>query len=109
MLDETHDPANPGSISEELRPASWRNPEPLGIYDLVVLGAGPAGLAAALEAAKLDAKVALVERKILGDNCLHTGCVPSKTLVRTSRLYAEMRNAENFGGKVPDKIEIDFA
>jgi pyruvate/2-oxoglutarate dehydrogenase complex dihydrolipoamide dehydrogenase (E3) component len=94
---------------ESLRPARWKNPRPAQTYDLVVLGAGPAGLTTAYEAAKLGAKVALVERKLLGGNCLNTGCIPSKTLIRTSRLYAEMRSAENYGVQVPGSILVDFS
>ena len=109
MPDEAPDRTIASAIAEDLHPASWRNPKPLNAYDLVILGAGPAGLSAALEAVKVDAKVALVEQKILGGNCLHTGCVPSKAIIRTSRLYADMRNAESFGGTVPNDISIDFA
>ena len=92
-----------------VHPPSWQNPRPAGRYHLVVVGAGPAGLVAAHAAAGLGAKVALIERNRLGGDCLNTGCVPSKTLIRTSRLYAEMRDAETYGGQVPGKIEIDFA
>src|SRR4051812_36841229 len=79
------------------------------VYPFIVVGAGPAGLAAAHKAAQSGSKVALIERNLLGGNCLNTGCVPSKTLIRTSRLYAEMRDAENFGGQVPGEIRVDFA
>jgi pyruvate/2-oxoglutarate dehydrogenase complex dihydrolipoamide dehydrogenase (E3) component len=94
---------------EHLGPADWKNPKPAEQYNLVIVGAGPAGLVAAHEATRLDAKVALIERNLLGGNCLNTGCVPSKTLIRTSRLYAEMRNAENFGATVAGQITVDFA
>src|SRR5947207_1637498 len=87
-------------LSENGHPASWINPIPPARYDLVILGAGPAGLLAAEEAATLGAKVALVERNLLGGECLNAGCIPSKTIIRTSRLYAEMRDAENFGARV---------
>ena len=91
-----------------LRPDIWSNPKPAQQYDLVILGAGPVGLTAANEAAQLGAKVALIERNFLGGSCLNTGCVPSKTIIRTSRLYAEMRNAEKFGAAVPAQINVDF-
>jgi pyruvate/2-oxoglutarate dehydrogenase complex dihydrolipoamide dehydrogenase (E3) component len=107
--DASHARAVERSILDDLHPATWQNPKPAKSYDLVILGGGPAGLAAAFEAAKLNAKVALIEQKLLGGNCLHTGCVPSKAIIRTSRLYAEMRNAENFGGMVPGDMPIDFA
>src|SRR5258707_1055305 len=95
-----------------LEPAAstgWRNPRPADKYSLVILGGGPAGVLAARAAAAVGAKVALIERNRLGGTCLNTGCIPSKTIIRTSRLYADMRNAETFGGHVPKNIDIDFA
>ncbi len=91
------------------RPVGWRSPEPLWRYHLVVIGAGPAGLAAARAAAALGARVALVERHELGGNSLSDGCIPSKSLIRTARLLADMRNAENFGVTAPGDAAFDFA
>ena len=95
-------------LLRNLRPAGWRNPTPPGPYHLLVIGAGPGGLVAARAAAALGAKVALVERHLLGGDCLNTGCVPSKAIIRTSRLYAEMRDATNFGATQPADIRVDF-
>ncbi len=81
----------------------------MSLYDLVIVGAGPAGLSAALVATGRGARVALVERDRLGGVCLNQGCIPSKTLIRTSRLYREMRDAEQFGGRVPAGVTMDFA
>jgi len=92
-----------------VRPPAWRNPKPAGRYTLVVIGGGPAGLVAASTAASTGAKVALVEQALLGGNCLNVGCIPSKAIIRTSRLYAEMRNAEHYGAQVPADIRVDFA
>jgi pyruvate/2-oxoglutarate dehydrogenase complex dihydrolipoamide dehydrogenase (E3) component len=89
-------------------PSRGRKPTPMNPYDLVVVGAGPAGLAAATAATTLGAKVALVERDLLGGTCLNTGCGPSKSIIRTSRLYAEMRDAERYGAQVPAEIRVDF-
>ena len=95
-------------LDENVRPPGWRNPQPWGRYHLLVIGAGPAGLVAAHGAAALGARVALIERHRLGGDCLNSGCVPSKTLIRTARLYAEMRNAANFGAQSPADIQVDF-
>jgi pyruvate/2-oxoglutarate dehydrogenase complex dihydrolipoamide dehydrogenase (E3) component len=77
-------------------------------YNLVVLGGGPAGILAAMRAASLGAKVALVERAELGGVCLNVGCIPSKALVATSRVIADTRNARHFGAEAPRDLEVDF-
>ena len=95
-------------LCDNVRPPGWRNPPPRGRYHLLVIGAGPAGLVAARGAAAFGARVALIERDLLGGDCLNYGCVPSKPLIRTARLYAEMRNAANYGARPPDDIQVDF-
>ena len=92
-----------------VRPAEWRNPPPAQRYDLVIVGAGTAGLVAAYAAVADGAKVALIERHLLGGTCLNIGCVPSKAIIRTSRLYAEMRHADQYGARIPADIRVDFA
>src|SRR5512135_1340222 len=96
-------------LLEDAPSAARQNPRPVGKYNLVVLGGGPAGILAACAAAALGAKVALVERSLLGGTCLNTGCIPSKSILRTSRLYADMHDAETFGAQVPKDIRVDFA
>ncbi len=91
-----------------VRPSDWVNPEPAGRYNLVVIGAGSAGLVAAAGAAGLGAKVALVERHLLGGDCLNYGCVPSKAVIRSSRMAAEMRRAGDFGVKPAAEVAVDF-
>jgi pyruvate/2-oxoglutarate dehydrogenase complex dihydrolipoamide dehydrogenase (E3) component len=93
---------------DNLHPAGWRNPQPADRYRLAVVGAGPAGLVAAHAAAALGAKVALIERGLVGGDCLNVGCVPSKAIIRTSRLYAEMRNAEQYGAQTPADVRVEF-
>ena len=100
--------AHDRELCDNARPSGWSNPRPRDPYHLLVIGAGPAGLVAARGAAMLGARVALIESHLLGGDCLNYGCVPSKTLIRTSRLYAEMRNAANFGARPPDDIQVDF-
>ncbi|MEO7728942.1 MAG: mercuric reductase [Burkholderiales bacterium] len=93
---------------DNVHPRGWRNPRPADRYSLVVVGAGPAGLVAAHAAAALGARVALIERNLVGGDCLNVGCVPSKALIRTARVYAEMRNAERYGARIPADICVDF-
>ena len=97
------------ALLRSVRPKEWRNPVPRGTYNLVVIGAGPAGLVAARGAAAFGAKVALIERHLIGGDCLNVGCVPSKALIRTSRLYADMRNAAHFGVTPPASVDVDFS
>ena len=96
------------TLLDNVRPSSWRNPQPIDNYSLAIVGGGAAGLLTAYLAATLGAKVALIERNLLGGQCFNVGCVPSKAIIRTSRVYAEMRTAENFGAQVPGGIDINF-
>jgi pyruvate/2-oxoglutarate dehydrogenase complex dihydrolipoamide dehydrogenase (E3) component len=84
-------------LLSQVRPAGWVNPRPSGKYDLVVLGGGTAGLVAAVGAARLGARIALVERHRLGGDCLNTGCVPSKAMLRSARALGELRRAAALG------------
>lgn len=82
-----------------VHPPGWRNPEPADRYHLVVVGAGTAGLVTAAGAAGLGARVALVERHLMGGDCLNVGCVPSKGIIRAARAWHEARSAaRRFGG-----------
>ncbi len=74
----------------------------------MVIGAGPAGLVTAAGAAGLGAKVALIERHFLGGDCLNVGCVPSKCMIRSSRVIADMREATQFGIRRPEAVGADF-
>jgi pyruvate/2-oxoglutarate dehydrogenase complex dihydrolipoamide dehydrogenase (E3) component len=97
------------TLLANVHPSDWLNPEPASRYNLVVIGAGTAGLVSAAGAAGLGAKVALVERHLLGGDCLNYGCVPSKAIIRSSRLAADLREAGRFGLRVPPGTEADFA
>ena len=99
------------SLMSHVHPIDWVNPSPAAHYDLVVIGAGTAGLVVAAGAAGLGLglKVALIEKNLMGGDCLNVGCVPSKCLIRSSRVVAQMREATPFGIQSPDAIEIDFA
>ena len=96
------------ALIANVHPIDWVNPVPAECYNLVVIGAGTAGLVAAAGAASLGAKVALVEKRLMGGDCLNVGCVPSKALIRTARAVAEVRDAGCLGVKVPEGVEVDF-
>src|SRR6266511_3779216 len=86
-------------LLENVRPPGWVSPAPRERYHLVVMGAGTGGLISASAAAGLGAKVALVERDLLGGDCLNVGCVPSKAIIRAARAWHEAATArERFGG-----------
>ncbi len=89
-------------------PPDHRNPLPQPRYNLVVVGAGTGGLISALVASSLGAKVALVERSLLGGDCLNVGCVPSKGVIRASRMAAEVREARGLGLELAEGAGIDF-
>ena len=97
-------------LIENVHPPSWVNPEPAARYHMVVIGAGTAGLVSAKGAAGLGARVALIERHLMGGDCLNVGCVPSKGIIRASRAWADAREAaERFGGPaVPRDAAVDF-
>ncbi len=94
-------------LLDNVHPAGWTNPEPPPRYHLVVVGGGTAGLVCAAGAAGLGARVALVERDLLGGDCLNVGCVPSKAILRAARAAAEVRTASRFGVRAGDAA-VDF-
>ncbi len=102
LADDPHDQA----LLAHCRPPGWPRLSPAGRYTLVVLGGGPAGLVAAFGAAALGAKVALVERDLLGGDCLVTGCVPSKALLRSAHAAEAARRAGPLG--LSAAVEVDF-
>ncbi|MEJ1931926.1 mercuric reductase [Nostoc sp. NIES-2111] len=93
-----------------VHPPNWVNPQPAEAYDLVVIGAGTAGLVVAAGAAGLGLglKVALIEKHLMGGDCLNLGCVPSKTIIRSARVVGEIANGKSLGVNVPNQINIDF-
>ncbi len=97
-------------LLSNVHPKDWKNPDPAPQYNLVVIGAGPAGLVTAAGAAGLGAKVALVERRLVGGDCLNVGCVPSKCIIRSSRVVHEIRKAREFGILLNgDNVKVDFS
>ena len=93
-----------------VHPPNWANPTPVDCYDLVVIGAGTAGLVTAKGAAGLDIglKVAMIEKNLMGGDCLNVGCVPSKCLIRSSRVVAEMKGSLPYGVEPAEDVRVDF-
>lgn len=96
------------SLLAQVQPEGYRNPVPAGRYQLLVVGAGTAGLVAAAGAKGLGARVALIERDLLGGDCLNFGCVPSKALLRSARAASEIRRASAHGLSAGDSVHADF-
>lgn len=95
LLDHTH-------------PRRWRDPAaPKERYNLVCIGAGVAGLVSAIVAAGAGARVAMIEENMMGGDCLNTGCVPSKALIRCAKAVAQVRRAAEFGVSA-DNVRVDF-
>ncbi len=88
--------------------SDWVNPEPEKIYNLVVIGAGTAGLISAIGAVSLGAKVALVERHLMGGDCLNVGCIPSKALIRSSRAAHQAARGNEYGLTSNKVSDTDF-
>ncbi len=91
-----------------VHPPDWEDPEPAPRYNLVVIGAGTAGLVTAAGGAGLGARVALIEKHLLGGDCLNVGCVPSKCVIRSSRVTGEIDRAPELGMRVPPGTAADF-
>jgi len=105
LPDDEHNQA----LVERVHPPDWKNPEPAPKYNLVIVGAGTAGLVSAIGALSLGAKVAIVEKFLMGGDCLNFGCVPSKAVIRSSRVMGEVRKAAAYGINVAGKPNVDFA
>ena len=97
------------ALRANVQPPDWVNPKPSGRYHLVVIGAGTAGLVSAAGAAGLGARVALIERQLMGGDCLNVGCVPSKGVISAARAAAAVRDAGEFGVRVPEGWQVDFS
>ncbi|MDB4526986.1 mercuric reductase [bacterium] len=95
-------------LQSNVHPTNWQNPTPDGTYNMVVIGGGTAGLVTAAGAAGLGAKVALVERDLLGGDCLNVGCVPSKAIIAAARRAAQIRDAGDFGIDVHGGFTANF-
>ncbi|UUO06534.1 mercuric reductase [Blastopirellula sp. J2-11] len=93
LPDDEHNAA----LVKHVHPDDWSNPIPSGRYNLIAIGGGSAGIISALGAAGLGGTSALIERKLLGGDCLNYGCVPSKTLIRSARAAHAFATAPSYG------------
>jgi len=105
LVDDPYDQ----QLIENCRAPGRLNPMPSGKYNLVVIGGGTAGLVSAAGAAGLGAKVALIERNLLGGDCLNVGCVPSKGIIRAARAAHDARNGAEFGVRFVTEPQLNFA
>src|SRR5262245_13127815 len=105
LIDDPHD----RRLIQNVRAPGRVNPTPAGKYNLVVIGGGTAGLVSAAGAAGLGAKVALVERNLLGGDCLNVGCVPSKAILRAARAVHDARHGGEFAVQFTDEPQFSFA
>lgn len=96
------------ALLSNVHPPEWVNPTPVDRYNLVVIGAGTAGLVTAAGAAGLGAKVALIERHMMGGDCLIVGCVPSKCVISSARIAETIRRAADYGIRGAKHPEVDF-
>ena len=94
-------------LRDHVHPEAWSGRPAAGVYDLVAIGAGTAGLVASGGAALLGARAALIERAYLGGDCLVTGCVPSKTLIASAKVAHTARRSALFGVRT-GPVEVDF-
>ena len=95
-------------LIDNVHPSDWQNPTAEGTYNLVAIGAGTAGLISAIGTAGLGGRVALIERHLMGGDCLNVGCVPSKALIAPSHLAKKMRHADEFGLTSSEVRKEDF-
>ena len=100
--------AHNARLVSNVHPPDWQNPAPAPCYNLVVIGAGTAGLVTAAGAAGLGAKVVLIEKNLLGGDCLNVGCVPSKAIIRSSRAIFDAREAGRLGVRLDAPAKVDF-
>ena len=96
------------ALLAKVRPPGWVSPKPRSLYDLAILGAGPAGIAAAQMAVSKGLSVALFERNVIGGNSLNVGSIPSKALIGSAGEVAALRDTYRFGAGPPAPSQVDF-
>ena len=95
-------------LKKNVFPPDWVNPQAKEVYDLVVIGGGPGGVTAALTAHSLGARTAIIEKEHYGGECFICGCIPSKALLRSSRIAHTVKGASQYGIELPN-WKVNFA
>mmetsp|Transcript_26475 Transcript_26475/g.47524 ORF Transcript_26475/g.47524 Transcript_26475/m.47524 type:complete len:644 (+) Transcript_26475:175-2106(+) len=95
-------------LMDNTRPARWIDPTPHGKYNMIAIGGGAAGLVTAAGTSNLGGKSALIERNLFGGDCLNTGCVPSKALLRSAQAVHHAKNLDKYGVRLEGLIHVDF-
>jgi pyruvate/2-oxoglutarate dehydrogenase complex dihydrolipoamide dehydrogenase (E3) component len=104
-----HDDYNATLVSH-VYPTDYLNPSPSDEYDLVVIGAGVAGLLSVITAKWLGKRCALIESDAMGGDCLNIGCVPSKAFIASAKILSEIKSASKFGINIPlNEVSVDFS
>jgi pyruvate/2-oxoglutarate dehydrogenase complex dihydrolipoamide dehydrogenase (E3) component len=99
------------ALMDQARPIKWTDPvsDPDNKYDIIAIGGGAGGLVTSIGSAFSGAlKVGLIERSLMGGDCLNTGCVPSKAFLKSAMIAHNVRNSHKYGIKIKGEIEIDF-
>ena len=91
------------------RPIKWVDPTDRDKYDLIAIGAGAGGLVSALSTTLAGGKAAIIERNLMGGDCLNTGCVPSKAFLKCAKVAHTVKESEKYGVAIAGDVKIDFA
>lgn len=95
-------------LLDNVHPVQWNDPKVADKYNMVVIGAGAGGLVTAAGSAGVGAKVAIIEKNLMGGDCLNVGCVPSKALLRAAKAVHQVRTASEFGVTINGTISVNF-
>lgn len=95
-------------LARNVHPVDWVNPTPKPMYNAVVIGSGATGLVSTAGIAGLGGDVAIIEKNLMGGDCLNVGCVPSKALIRSAHAAAAVRDAGEFGVEVDGGYNVNF-
>lgn len=97
-------------LLDQVHPVNWIDPiSDLGNYDMLVIGGGAGGLVTAAGSSNMGAHVALIERNLLGGDCLNTGCVPSKAFLKCANVVHAAKTSQEYGITIEGKIKTNFA